>query len=323
MLAPDETVTLYDFEPRVDTFREAVIAGLSQSPRSIPAKFFYDARGSQLFEQITELEAYYPTRTEIAILEAHMAAIVERIGPRALLVEYGSGSSRKTRLLLDHLIDPAGYVPIDISRKHLLASARALARRFPDLPILAVCADYMDDVPLPHPEGPVNRIVAFFPGSTIGNLEPDDAVAFLRHVAGVVGPGGGLLIGVDLQKDTRVLERAYNDEHGVTAAFNLNLLARINRELEGTFDLETFRHHAFYNAEQGRIEMHLISRIDQTVCLGDGPCFDLAAGETIRTEYSYKYTLEGFATLAERAGFHVDTVWTDSRAYFSLQFLCP
>lgn len=323
MLAPNETaaITLHDFEPQTDTFRDEVVAGLTRSPKSIPAKFFYDARGSQLFDQITALEEYYPTRTEIGIMEANMDAIVERIGRRALLVEYGSGSSLKTRLLLEHLPDLAGYVPIDISREHLMQSAIALAEQFPTLPLLPVCADYMDDFALPRPDGGVSHAVAYFPGSTIGNLVPEAAVAFLHHIAEIVGPGGGLLIGVDLQKDVAVLERAYNDDAEVTAAFNLNLLDRINRELGGTFDLEAFEHRAVYNAEEGRIEMHLVSRTEQTACLSPGPCFAFEVGETICTEYSYKYTLDGFAAMADAAGFVVVDVWTDPQQYFSVQYL--
>ena len=314
-------IALHDYAPATDTFREEVVAGLRGRPKSIPPKFFYDVRGSQLFDAITELDAYYPTRTEQAIMQTHGDAIADRIGQRALLVEYGSGSSLKTRLLLEHLDDPAGYVPIDISGEHLLQSAQRLAERFPTLTILPVAADYTTDFPLPEPEEPYSHAVAYFPGSTIGNFTPADALAFLHRIARLVGSGGGLLIGVDLQKDAAVLERAYNDPEGVTAAFNLNLLERINRELGGTFDVDAFEHRAVYNADEGRIEMHLVSRTEQSAGLAGGPTFSFEAGEPIVTEYSYKYTLDGFAELAADAGFAVDDVWTDDRAYFSVQYL--
>ncbi len=313
-----EPIRLIDYCPETDTFFDVVRDGLTQPQKAIPSKFFYDARGSRLFDRITELPAYYLTRTEMAIMRRFIGEMVGRIGPRCLLVEYGSGSSLKTRILLDHLDDPAGYVPIDISREHLLRSARTLQAAYPGLPIRPVCADYTTAFDLPVPDGA--RPVVYFPGSTIGNFTPEEAVGFLRHVAGVVGPGGGLLIGVDLQKDVAVIEAAYNDAQGVTAAFNLNLLRRINRELGGTFDLDGFAHRACYDRAHGRIEMHLVSLADQCVRLG-ALQIPFRRGETILTEYSYKYRPTDFAAIAREAGFDVEQVWTDERRYFSVQDL--
>lgn len=313
-------VALRDYEPQTDTFQDEVITGLHHRPKWLPSKFFYDARGSKLFDAITELDVYYPTRTEVEIMATHAEAMAERIGPRALIVEFGSGSSLKTQILLDHLIDPVACVPIDISREHLLNAARELQARYPDIEILPVCADYTGAYELPTPSTLAEQVVAYYPGSTIGNFEPEAAQAFLQQIARLVGPGGGLLIGVDLRKDEPVLHAAYNDPEGVTAAFNLNVLARINRELGGTFDLDAFRHDAFFNDAASRIEMHLVSQRDQTAMVG-GEAFSFAEGETIRTEYSYKYTLDAFAALAARAGFRVTDVWTDDRDWFSVQFL--
>lgn len=303
------------------TLLAEVLVGLQQSPRAIPSKFFYDARGSQLFDRICELEAYYPTRTERAIMERHVAEMVERIGPRGLLVEYGSGSSVKTRILLDHLPQPAGYMPIDISCAHLMQAARALAERYAALPIYPVCADYTQLLELPAVEG-MAKTVVFFPGSTIGNFTPLEARAFLQRVAVLCGRrgGGGLLIGVDLKKEPAVLHAAYNDPEGVTAAFNKNVLVRLNRELGADFNVDRFAHYAFYEPVHGRVEMHLVSLADQTVTLGPVRV-DLVEGESIRTEYSYKYTRAGFAALAASAGFTVAHVWTDARRRFSVQYL--
>lgn len=319
MKAPDfDTLDLIDYCPEADTFLEDVHEGLGQAQKTIPSKFFYDARGSQLFEEITELPAYYPTRTEMAIMERFIGEMVARIGRQCLLVEYGSGSSLKTRILLDNLIDPVGYVPIDISREHLMQSAAVLKERYPHLHILPVCADYTTDFHLPDIEGA--RPVVFFPGSTIGNFTPEEATDFLQHLAEVVGPGGGLLIGVDLRKDVSVIEAAYNDAQGVTAAFNKNMLVRINEELGGTFHLDRFQHRAFFNESHSRIEMHLVSLGNQCVRVGEMQ-IPFRDGETILTEYSYKYSLEHFAALAAHAGFNVEQVWTDARDYFSVQYL--
>ncbi|MEM1128137.1 MAG: L-histidine N(alpha)-methyltransferase [Bacteroidota bacterium] len=300
-------------------FHHDVLAGLRHTPKYLPSKYFYDERGSQLFDAICDLEAYYPTRTEMGIMETFIDEMAARIGPRAVLAEFGSGSSLKTRILLDHLSSPAGYVPIDISHEHLLKSAMRLAARYPRLPIHPISADYTTDFALPHIDEAAH-VVAYFPGSTIGNFEPDEAALFMTRIAQLVGPGGGLLIGVDLQKEHAVLERAYDDPEGVTAAFNLNLLARINRELEATFDLEAFAHRAFYHAVEGRIEMHLESLQTQCVTIGDA-LIAFEAGEMIRTEYSYKYTVPQFAALAAHAGFDVERVWTDERSWFSVQYL--
>lgn len=313
-----ESIQLIDFCPEKDTFLDEVQRGLHQPQKSIPAKFFYDVRGSHLFDRITELPEYYLTRTEMGIMRRFVGEMVERMGPRTLLVEYGSGSSLKTRILLDHLTAPAGYVPIDISKEHLLRSAATLAAAYPGLAILPVCADYTTAFHLPDFDAA--RPVVYFPGSTIGNFTPDEARAFLRRIAGIVGPGGGLLIGVDLKKDAAVIEAAYNDAQGVTAAFNKNVLARINRELGGTFDLDAFEHRAFYNCAHGRIEMHLVSLVDQCVRLGASRIF-FRGGETILTEYSYKYSLDDFAALAASTGFAVEQVWTDDAQLFSVQDL--
>jgi len=315
-----KTLDLYDLNPPPARFRDEVLAGLTRAPKEIPCKFFYDDRGSALFDEICTLDAYYPTRTEVGIMRRCLPDIAARLGRACLLVEYGSGSSTKTRLLLDRLPAPAGYMPIDISRDHLMRAAADLAMAYPDVEILPVCADYTLPLHLPAWPRPVARRVVYYPGSTIGNFHPPEAEAFLRRMAGVAGPGGGLLIGVDLKKDRATLERAYDDDRGVTAAFNLNLLARINREMGADFDLDGFEHRAPYNAACGRIEMHLVSRRAQAVHFGDR-VVTFTAGEPIVTEYSYKYGLAEFALLARRAGLTVDDTWTDARGWFSVQYL--
>ncbi|HET6569667.1 MAG TPA: L-histidine N(alpha)-methyltransferase [Rhodothermales bacterium] len=308
--------------PSDDVLLREVIDGLGRPQKSLPSKLLYDEYGSQLFDRICELEEYYPTRTETQILKDNLPEIVCRFGPDCLLVEFGSGSSTKTRLLLDRAADLYGYVPVDISGDHLAATAAELAAAYPHLRVFPVCADYTQDVSIPRLSPPPVRTVVFFPGSTIGNFTPEEAAQFLRRIRRLCGPEGGLLIGVDLQKDVAVLEQAYNDAQGVTAAFNLNILRHVNREFEGTFDLSRFQHRAFYNGAKGRIEMHLVSIEDQAVRVSDA-VFTIRRGETIRTEYSYKYTLEGFAALAGEAGFETCRVWTDVRDYFSLQYLLP
>jgi dimethylhistidine N-methyltransferase len=309
---------LIDYHPETALIRDEVLEGLRKTPKRLPSKLFYDATGSRLFDRICELPEYYPTRTEMGIMQRHIDAMAARIGAHAMLVEYGSGSSRKTRILLDHLDDLAGYVPIDISKTHLLQSAEDLAEAYPEVSIVPVCADYTTTFELP--DLGAERTTVYFPGSTIGNFEPGPARDFLRRIAAIEGTGGGLLIGVDLQKDEATLEAAYNDAQGVTAAFNKNVLARINRELDGTFDLDQFQHRAFYNADEGRIEMHLVSLADQRAVV-DGVEIAFEAGETICTEYSYKYSLDGFAELAGEAGFAVAEVWTDADDLFSVQYL--
>lgn len=300
-----------------------VTHGLSGIRKSIPCKYFYDDAGSRLFDRICELEEYYPTRTEKSIMYRYVDEMVEAIGPDCLLVEYGSGSSEKTRILLDHLDRPAGYVPVDISSEQLSRSAEALSRTYPNLRIFPHCADYTSaDFSLEEICNAYPHRVIYFPGSTIGNFNPDDALEFLKSMARLVGDGGGLLIGIDLKKEAAVLEAAYNDQKGVTAQFNLNLLRRMNRELGANFCLDRFEHRAIYNEREGRIEMHLVSLSDQTVRI-DEKEFDFAAGESIHTENSYKYGLADFERLATLAGFVEQRVWTDDRDWFSVQYLTP
>ena len=294
--------------------------GLQDARKELPSKYFYDEVGSQLFEQICELDEYYLTRTELSILQTHMHEMVSLLGPHCLLIEYGSGSSTKVRMLLDALQEPAGYVPIEIAKDQLLRSAASLALVYPELEVLPVCADYTSDFELPLPGKPVLRRVAYFPGSTIGNFDRDPAKHFLQQIVKVCQGGGGLLIGVDLKKDFNILHRAYNDSQGVTAQFNKHLLVRMNQELDANFQLNQFEHYAFYNPGQSRIEMHLVSLKNQTVRIGESE-ISFKLGESIWTESSYKYTLDEFAQLAATAGFTVERVWTDPRELFSVQYL--
>ena len=310
---------LIDLAPTQESFRAAVIAGLSRRRKAIPCKFLYDARGSALFEEICGLPEYYPTRTERGILRRHAAEIADLAGRDAQLVEFGSGSSAKTAILLDAM-RPQAYVPIDISSSQLAEAASALARRYPDVEIVAVCADYTADDFLPALPRASGRRVAFFPGSTIGNLEPDEARRFLARCAVVVGRRGGMVIGVDLKKESAVLNAAYDDAAGVTAAFNLNLLARMNRELAGTFNLSRFAHDAFYAEEEGRIEIYIRSLEAQVVRVAERD-FAFAAGERVHTEYSYKYEIGEFQALAESAGFRPVRAWTDPGQLFSVHYL--
>lgn len=310
---------IVDHRHDTDTFGPDVIAGLSRRRKAIPPKYFYDARGSALFDRICALPDYYLTRTELDLLKRHAPAMAKRIGRDACLVEFGCGSLTKARLLLDRMPSLSAFVPIDISRDHLLTSAEDLARDYPAIAVSPVCADFTRRFTLPE-VAEDRRRVGFFPGSTIGNMEPEAAASFLRGAADMLGSGGGLLIGVDLVKDDSVLNAAYNDTEGVTAAFNLNLLTRINRELCGSFEPRGFRHEAFWNAETSRIEMHLVSRHAQRVHVS-GRCFAFQEGESIHTENSYKYTVEGFQALAERAGYRPVQVWTDPARLFSLHFL--
>jgi dimethylhistidine N-methyltransferase len=304
--------------PTADLLRE-VLHGLSQPNKRLPCKYFYDDAGAQLFERICELDEYYPTRCELDILARHGGDIAERLGPGVVLIEYGSGSSRKTRLLLDRLRQPAAYLPVDLSGEQLRHTARNLAHRYPQLPVHPVEADFTHAFPLP-PLDPLARRVVYFSGSTIGNFEPPAAGQLLASIAELCGPAGGLLIGVDLKKDPRVLHAAYNDRQGVTAAFNRNLLVRINRELGADFNPDAFDHYAFYNPVAGRIEMHLLSRSVQTIHVG-GAAFGFRAGESICTEHSYKYSLADFADLAASAGLPVRQVWLDKDERFSMQYL--
>lgn len=314
-----DALPLLDLAPAADDLRRDALAGLGQARKSLPCKYLYDDLGSWLFDQICELPEYYPTRTELAISRQYAAEMATACGPRTLLVELGSGSSTKTRVLLDHLREPAGYVPVDIARDFLRASAAALAAAYPALTVRPVCADFT--LPFAPPTvADARRTVVYFPGSTIGNFTEPEAVQLLRNIAGLIADRGGLLIGVDLRKDPAVLEAAYNDARGVTAAFNLNLLVRLNRELGADFDLERFHHRAIYDEHAGRIEMQLLPDRPQTVHIA-GHRFEFAAGEVLRTEYSHKYTLEQFAALAAAAGLTVRQVWTDSAALFSVQYL--
>lgn len=309
--------SFHDQHPKPADFLQEVVEGLRRQPRSVPPKFFYDEAGSRLFDRICATPEYYPTRTEIGILRSHVAAIVGQVGRDCLLIEPGSGNSAKVRELLTPLM-PRVYLPVDISRQYLHESAARLAREYPWLEVRAACADFTSGQQLPGI--PVRgRRVAFFPGSSIGNFEPAAARVFLAFLAETVGADGGLLIGVDLKKDTAVLEAAYNDAQGATAAFNLNLLTRINRELQADFDPDGFTHHAFYNSEHGRVEMHLVSCRNQRVRI-QGQRFDFRCGETIHTENSYKYTVQEFAELAAAAGFRQDAVWIDADALFSVQY---
>lgn len=301
--------------PKVDMYRE-VVNGLLSQPPMIPPKFFYDRRGSALFEAITETPEYYITRTELALLERYGDEMAALLGRACLLVELGSGSSRKIRLLLNAL-QPAAYVPVDISRDFLLESARRLAIDYPAIEVHATCADFSHRLELPAKN--LHRAV-FFPGSSIGNFEPHQATALLSYMAHLLGRDGHLLIGVDLQKDHELLNRAYNDSEGITAAFNLNLLLHINRKLGSDFDINGYAHHAFYNASAGRVEMHLRSRMEQQVRLGRHR-FDFRQGDAIHTENSYKYTLDGFRQMAARAGLKTVKVWTDRDRLFSLHCL--
>lgn len=302
-----------------DRFAIDLIAGLTARPKRIAPKHFYDAAGSELFEQITRLPEYYPTRTELHILEENAAGIAQWIPPGATLVEFGSGSSAKVRRLLQGGSPVSTYVPVDISAEFLNGQAVQLARDFPGLRVLPVAADFTQPFRLPGGAEPGQR-VGFFPGSTIGNFEPAEAEAFLKHARAVLGPGSALIIGVDLVKATEILEAAYNDAAGITAAFNRNVLARANRELGADFDLTTFEHLAFYNAALCRIEMHLVSRIAQVVQVC-GKSIPFIEGESIHTENSYKYAIETFQALANRAGWTRAAVWTDPNRLFSVHAL--
>jgi len=317
----DTTVQVIDSPDRLKSFRDDVFEGLSRKQKELPCKYFYDDRGSELFNTICGLDEYYPTRTETALLQAHGREMADLIGPGVCLIEFGCGSLLKTRLLLDALRSPAAFVPIDISADHLLQSAAGLAADYPNLEVLPVVADFTRPVKLPDKarKASENRI-GFFPGSTIGNFDHAGAADFLATVADMVGGGGALLIGVDLKKDEDILVRAYDDAQGVTAAFNRNVLERINRELGGCFDIETFRHRALYNGAEGRIEMHLVSEKDQTVTVHDRD-FTFTEGETIHTEDSYKYHVEEFSSFAAGAGFRSARTWVDGDGLFSLHYL--
>jgi dimethylhistidine N-methyltransferase len=310
-------VSLHDLAATHAASREEVLRGLRSPQKELPCKLLYDEVGSELFEQICTLDEYYPTRAEMRIMRTAAPEMAARMGPQCLLIEYGSGSSTKTRLLLDHLDRPAGYVPIDISGEQLQSSAAAIRQAYPGLEVLPVAADYTAGFDIPAPRQRPRRRIAYYPGSTIGNFVPDEARRFLARMARQCE---GLLIGVDLKKDPLMLHRAYNDALGVTARFNLNLLVRLNRELGATFHVDGFRHYAFYNPVFARVEMHLVSLVDQRVRVA-GVEIAFERGESIWTEASYKYSLDDFAGLAAAAGWHVEQVWTDDRGLFSIQYL--
>ena len=308
-----------DLEPNIDDFREEVLSGLDASQKRIPSKYFYDETGSRLFERICTLDEYYPTRTEVAILSANAGVLSDVLPAGASVIEFGSGSAEKVRLLFHALREPRCYVPIDISRAHLLHNAELFAHEHPAVHVAAVCADFSRTLELDHIL-PAGRRIGFFPGSTIGNFTPDEAAEFLEGAAVTLGSGGFLVIGVDLKKDRSMLDAAYNDAEGVTAAFNLNLLRRINRELGGTFALQDFEHRAFYQPGLGRIEMHLVSRRQHEVSVG-GKMFSFRSGETIHTENSYKYTPREFRALAAEAGFRAALTLIDPLKRFSVHGL--
>ncbi|MGH6768634.1 MAG: L-histidine N(alpha)-methyltransferase [Xanthobacteraceae bacterium] len=314
-----QTALRHDASADESAFAHDVLTGLAAKPKRLSPKYFYDEIGSELFEQITRLPEYYPTRCELAILRDRAADIAKLIPDNAALIEFGSGSTRKARMILSAAPSIAAYVPVDISSEMLLQEAAELKHDFPQLSVLPVEADFTRPFRLPrgingHPR------VGFFPGSTIGNFEPHDAAAFLRHVASRLESGAIVIIGVDLIKDAKVLNAAYDDAAGVTAKFNLNLLTRINRELGGNFDLGAFCHQAFFNTERRRVEMHLASRKRQKVKVA-GRSFEFRGGETIHTENSYKYTVESFTAMARGSGWTPVAAWTDAKGYFSVQAL--
>lgn len=313
-----ERVSFHDLLPLQQNMLDEVLAGLARPRKEIAPKFFYDARGCGLFEAISGLAEYYPTRTELAIMRLHARAMADLLGPDCALIEIGCGNSEKTLLLLEAL-QPRIFVPVDIAREQLEASCNALAQSFPQMTIVALRADFAQPIAVPAAELGQARRILYFPGSTIGNFTPAEARAFLKRWAPLLGAGGGALIGVDMKKEHAVLNAAYNDAQGVTAEFNLNLLRRINRELGADFELAAFRHRAFYNAAQGRIEMHLESLQPQRVTI-TGRVFEFQAGETIHTENSCKYAIEEFQNLGRAAGFEPVQCWTDDSNLFSVHY---
>tara|TARA_B110000467_G_C18323478_1_gene487151 strand:+ start:658 stop:1626 length:969 start_codon:yes stop_codon:yes gene_type:complete len=301
-------------------FLADVIDGLSQSPKTLKPKYFYDNRGAQLFTEICKTKDYYPTRTEIEILNKNAEDIASEIGDNAALIEYGSGELEKIKILLDSLNEPAGLIPVDISEEQLFVSAKKLQRLYPDLEILPVAADFTKPIPIPEFSNAPKKRVAFFPGSTIGNFEPDLAIQFLKGVTKTIGPNGLLLIGFDLKKDKETLLAAYDDKQGITASFNKNLLSRMNNELDGNFDLDTFKHIARYNDIEGRIEMHLESTTEQTVSV-NRELFQFLEGETIHTESCYKFSEKSFTDMSSKAGLSPAKTWSDSRNLFAVMLL--
>ncbi|MDB4885788.1 MAG: methyltransferase [Gemmatimonadetes bacterium] len=310
----DASITSVAHAPGARGMLAEVLQGLQASQKTLPPKLFYDATGAELFERICLQPEYYPTRTELAILQAHASEIARLAGPRCALVEYGSGAGVKVRLLLDALEDPVAYVPIDISREQLARVARDLADDYPGVAIVPVAADYTTRISLPPLPAGARRL-AFFPGSTIGNFHPTEAAAFLWRVRRTVGPAGALVLGVDRRKDARVLDAAYDDAAGVTAAFNRNILTRLNRELGATFDVERFAHRASFNEASSRVEMHLVSLAEQRVDVA-GTTIRFGLGETIWTESSYKYDAQRLEELVSAAGFRIEREWTDDAQRF-------
>lgn len=314
------SIRQYAASPDSDQLVSDVRGGLTRSPKQLPSKYFYDTRGSQLFEQICAQPEYYLTRTELAIMRDRVGEIAAALGPDVLLLEYGSGSGIKTRLLLEHLMQPVAYIPVEIALDALSASVEALHAALPTLEILPLCADFTQTIaPLPPRRSP-RRTVVYFPGSTIGNFDGAEAVHLLRTMRARMGPDGGALIGVDLKKDSEILAAAYNDAAGVTAQFTLNLLVRLNRVLAADFDLAAFTHRAIYNLDAGRIETYLVSTREQDVHAA-GVTAHFAADEAMRVELSCKYSLDDFAHLAAQAGLRVARVWVDAQQLFSIQYL--
>lgn len=309
-----------DLAPQSHTLLSEVLVGLSKSQKSIPPKFLYDKAGSEIFEKICDLRDYYPTRAEKEILKTYAGEMAEMIGPGALIIEPGSGAGEKVRYLLKALNDPSGFVPIEIEREILLRMTSEIIEEFPGLNITPICADFTEMLELPVTVGMKNgKKVIFFPGSTIGNLSPDEAIEFLMQYGEMLTTGGGFLIGADLKKDSTILKRAYDDSEGVTAEFNLNLLRRLNREIGATFDLEHFKHEAFYNEDMGRVEMHLKSTVPQLVRI-NRTVFRFSEGETIHTENSYKYSEDEFAELCAHAGLILKKCWKDSKKMFCVYY---
>jgi dimethylhistidine N-methyltransferase len=317
MSDPAAATVLLNLQPNAAQFLADVVQGLSARPKTLPCKHFYDERGSKLFDEICDLPEYYLTRAEDEIIKRYSQEMADQIGPGVMLVEYGSGSSTKTRALLDQLADPVAYVPVDISREHLRRTANQLSRAYPHIEILPVCADFTKRFALPAARRRPTHSAVFFPGSTIGNFQPHETADMLVHLAAMCGTGGGLLIGIDLQKDPQVIDAAYNDAQGVTAEFNLNLLRRINDELGGDFDLGAFEHRAVYNQRLGRVELSLVSTQRQTATVS-GHVFAFDADEPILTEYSHKYTVSGFAAMAAKAGLTLRRTWHDAQQRFAV-----
>lgn len=320
MNVPADTVRLHDQPPDEGGMRAEVWAGLAQQPKQLSSKYFYDARGSTLFEAICKQPEYYLTRAELALMRTHVSDIAAALGPEVLLLEYGSGSGIKTRMLLEHLVRPVAYVPVEISRSTLMTSVEQLGERFPDIEMLPVCADFTQPVTLPEPSKKQRRSVIYFPGSTIGNFDSHDAIGLLRHMHVEMGFGGGALVGVDLVKEAAMIEAAYNDAAGVTERFTLNMLAHLNHELDADFSLDAFAHHAHYDPMAERIETTIVSGRDQDVQIA-GKTFHFGVGEGMLVEFSCKYSLASFAHLAAQAGLRVEKVWQDPDQLFSLQLL--